>query len=398
MKRFGKLALIAVLVLSLSVIITACGGGGGGGGASPSTTPPPPAIGAVQSLSTTTQGAQAGSAGLNVAQSVSSTGGMLSGLVGSQSPKFKIPFASTSVPNKAVAGLTAKVKPLSAKAKAIRSSIMSAVSTTTMACDNVGGTQTMTLDDSTAAITLLMNNCQSGFDLNNGTIIITSGNMTIGTAASPFVNKTCTSVDCSAFNTIMTSVLSLSFTESPDLFSTTFLMTINGSIETVDNTVTPSTTDTTSMTGLSMKDVISQTTASLISGLTDTFNVDDLTINGSTAFTHTETGNDYGESDSFQDFKVTTMTDASYTTAYLSIDGIFAIALSPSDKCIEGTFAFSTTTPLQMDLATGSTLAGEIMVNYDTNVMFSSNGLTVTLAGGTPTIYTEAELNGLCAL
>lgn len=405
MKNIRIVVLISVLVLSIAALITACSSGGGGGSSSTTnnntTTPPPPTVSnAPTSVTTTTQGAQAGTAGVSVAQSVSSSGGMLSSLVsvGGHAPKLKLPFASSAAPNKAVARLTSKVKPISLRAKGLRSSILSAgsVTTITQLCDS--GSETMTMDMSNLSdITMVMNNCRTGLEIYSGTIIITATNMTIGTTASPFVYKTCSTAACASYDEVDTTVLSVSYQTSAGLNSTTDTMTADGYIDSVDNTL--ATTDHITMTSFRMVDVISQTTAALYTGGTETFDVDDLTLNGSVSTSHTETNNNYGESDTFQNFNVKTLTDSGLTTAYYSLNGTFAIALNPSDKCIEGTFSFTTTTPLMVktNVDPEVTVAGDITVN-GAHVVFTPAGLVNVTVSGTTISYTQAQLNSLCAL
>ena len=435
MKKSTQIVLSAVLVFSLAVFISACSSGGGGGSSTPSGTLPPPSggtpppaaptVGQPVTLSTTTQGAQAATAGVNVAQQVTSSSGLLSSLVSPGAPKIKIPFASASSNNKAVAKFVSKIKPLVAKAKTLSSSTLSAPTTTTMIqttdCTD-GGTQTLTItmtyDDAVNPPTVAMgnmsmvyNNCQEGADLTNGSVSFSgitgdvntdfSATITLGSASQPLTDKTCkttgTTIDCTQLDDVSTSSIAMSISETVGTNTTTDVMTMNGWMQYVDYTVSPVTTDLQMMTNFSVTDVTSQASAALISGGTATFNVDELTLDGTMSSSHSETGNDYGASDAFSAFKVKSMTDSGYTTEYLTIDGTFAIATNPTDKCIEGTFNFATTTPIKTDLTSGTTVAGALTVNSVGVVFNADNTVTITVSG-VPATYTEADLNGLCSL
>jgi hypothetical protein len=176
-------------------------------------------------------------------------------------------------------------------------------------------------------------------------------------------------------------------------------MTANGYFQFTDDTVTPVATDRQDMANFSITTAISTSSLpTVVVGQSATFDVYGLTLNGSVATTHTETGNTFGESDTFQNFGVTFSTDNA-TTEYYSINGTFAIATNPADQCIEGTFSFVTATPIEVDIRTiPVTVAGQITVNSNVSAVFSSNGVVVTVNGGTPKTYTEADLNTLCDL
>jgi hypothetical protein len=409
MKKSTQIVLSAVLAFSLGIVISACSSGGGSSSSSPATgtqPPPAPTITAPKSLATTTEGAQAASAGVNVAQGATSSGGMLSGLVALGAPKLKIPFASTSV-NKAVANFTAKIKPLAAKAQTLRSTLLSAATTTTITqpCTNAGF-MTITMDTMTPNnMTFAFNSCQENTDLINGTMILTgattagsSSTMQIGTDAAPFTDKTCTDSGCTQFSDVTTAAITMSFTTTVTT-STTDVMTLNGWMQFVDNTVSPATTDREDMSNFSITNAMSTgVTASTVGGGTSSsFDVDTLTLNGSASTTHLETNNDFGEADTFKDLQVKYETDY-LTTAYYSIDGLFAIALNPADKCIDGTFNFVTITPMTVDLATGgNTVAGEFTVNNPggADVVFNSNGTVTVTVNGVTQDY--SNFDSLCA-
>ncbi len=401
MKKSTQVVLSAVLVFSLAIFISACSSGGGS--SSPSTGTPPPAaptITAPKSLATTTEGAQAASAGVNVAQSATSSGGMLSGLVGMAAPKLKIPFASSSVNNKAVAEFTAKIQPLAAKAQALRSTLLSAATTTTMPCTNAGD-MTITMDTMNN-MTIAFNSCQQNTGLMNGTMILTAATTTggtntmqIGTDAAPFTDKTCTDTSCTQFFDVTTAAITMSVTTTGTT-TITNAMTMNGWMQFVDNTVSPVTTDRENMASFSINDVMSTATGTTVAGQSATFNVDTLTLNGSASTTHIETNNDFGEADTFQNLVVKYETDNS-TTAYYSIDGLFAIALNPADKCIDGTFNFVTLTPMTVVLPGGNTVAGEFTVNNPggADVVFNANGSVTVTVNGVPQDY--SSFGSLCS-
>lgn len=395
MRRFVLFALIAIMALGLSVFFTACGGGGGSSSSSNSS--------GITSINTNTQGVQAASAGVNVAQSMSTAGTGLSDLVGMAAPKLRIPFASSAVKQNAISKFSSRIKPLVAKARTLRSSaIMTAATSTTMSCATAG-TETLSIDLTSINISTTFNNCQKGNELLNGTISLagndTGGTVTIGTASSPFTLSTCTNLACTSFSDVITSVATI-FTETTNgtTGAVTDNMTANGYVQFTDNTVSPSATDRQEMSNFSITTAISSSSLTTVAGQSATFDVYGLTLNGSVSTTHTETGNNFGEADTFANFVVTFSTDNA-TTEYYSINGTFAMATNPADQCIEGTFNFVTLTPITVDIHPAPvTVAGRITVNTNVDAVFNSNGVVVTVGSGTPKTYTEADLNTLCDL
>ncbi len=234
----------------------------------------------------------------------------------------------------------------------------------------------------------------------NGTMILTAATTTggtstmqIGTDAAPFTDKTCIDTGCTQFSDVSTAAISMSFTTTGTT-AITNAMTMNGWMQTVDNTA--ATTDREDMANFSINDVMSTATGTTVGGQSATFNVDTLMLNGSVSTTHTEANNDFGEADTFQNLTVTYKTD-NLTTAYYSIDGLFAIALNPADKCIDGTFNFVTITPMTVDLSTGNTVAGEFTVNNPggADVLFNSNGTVTVKVNGVLQDY--SNFNSVCS-
>ncbi len=160
MKRYGVIALIAVLVLGLAIYFAACSGGGG-------------------SSSVSTGTASAG-VGASVASTAINSGTMaLSSTVGGSSsgaPHLKPQNLSSAV-NSFYSGLQAKRASASAfRAKLLAGTISSApVSTTTNSCLG-GGTVTTIWDVTTAGtttittLTLTNNNCTDLFSIGTDTI------------------------------------------------------------------------------------------------------------------------------------------------------------------------------------------------------------------------------------
>jgi len=83
----------------------------------------------------------------------------------------------------------------------------------------------------------------------------------------------------------------------------------------------------------------------------------------------------------------------------LSITGTISTDFTP-DRCYEGTFTFSTVTPLEFDATTGQAIAGYLIINNTVHVMFNPDGsVSVSTDGGmTYTNYALADLEGLCLL
>lgn len=126
-----------------------------------------------------------------------------------------------------------------------------------------------------------------------------------------------------------------------------------------------------------------------------------ITANGSVTETKYK-GNNLVLSEKYsfsKDFKVNYTYDYEYE--YLTINGTFGIDLTP-DACIEGTFNIVTVEALQTELSTYQIIAGELIINDNTTVIYSLDEegntiITVTVNGQSYT-FSEAELNNLCPL
>ncbi len=412
-RTFAFATLAVLLIASLALYLGACSSGGGssstpgsttntggnntGGNNTGTTTTTTATVGSPTSLATTTQGAQSAAVGMNLMQSGSSDGNMLSSLVGagSAAPQFTLPGASTK-PSPALAALVKKTGPLAAEARSLRSSLLPV--TGTPANCAYGGTKTVSYDLS-GNVTLSFASCNDGMDLMSGSMILTNGTPTstlvVGTSGSPFSDKSCTDSTCTSFSDVTTAVVTItSVMTTGTNGSANEAITADGSVTDVNND--NQTTDVATLNQFRISIASSTTTTNTIAGQPATFYESDFSLNGAASTQHTEPNNNYGESITYQNFTISTLTDGA-TTYYMSIDGTAAVASNPTDLCIDGTFVFHTITPIAMDLTTANslTVAGEFTINTVTDVLFNSNGTVTITVNGTPQDINS--LYGVCA-
>ncbi|MDA8101034.1 MAG: hypothetical protein M0042_15555 [Nitrospiraceae bacterium] len=394
-----KLFAVLAVLFAAAVIMTGCGGGGGGttGG------------GVATAPSTTSQAKQAassGSQGVNMAAG-SSTTFQNFGQVGLSSvgaPSFKL--AKKNV-NDAGLSKTARLSGKFAKAKSVakamaamkKAKTMKAATTipsTTGSCVDSGSYTYSGSYDSVAgsvSITMTFANCrEDGLEM-NGTMKMdgteTASNFTItetiGTAAAKF-----TMLEFGDYSyTMLVSKMEAAITMgmSGDYNTTSGAITgdytVNGTMSVLDYV----TTNTYSMTYSNNK-----ITLTLTPGTTSTFAEKlDMQVDGSFSESWTEGTTNYGVSMSYSAFKITdtVMNDGSVTE---SLSGSFTIDFTP-DQCFEGTYSFETVTPIKYN-ANGMTIAGEIVVNTSTHIVFNSDGtITVTLVnnGQTTTVANHID-------
>ena len=75
------------------------------------------------------------------------------------------------------------------------------------------------------------------------------------------------------------------------------------------------------------------------------------------------------------------------------------VSTTPADRCIDGTFSIATNTPIQIDGVTGQTKAGQITINGNAVTTFNSDGsVSVSVDGGAAVVYSQTELDSMCAL
>ncbi len=395
MKRLGLFALVIVLFLGLSIFFAACSGGGGGSSPAPG--------GGVTSLSTTTQGAQSASASVTSALNVASTGVQLSNIASTGGslavPRFNA-FAGANTKTTAVSKFAARFSPVVRKARAMRASATGYPMA--ISCDSrITGTvaplspdsTTIDVDTTGSNFTITFTQCQdtSTNTLTDGVMAIagtgTSGTFTLGSASRLF---TVTDYSPSAPTAaIAKSQANVTMSVASTGISAT------GSFEEWDYVA--HTHDLGTLTNFSVTAASTTTTINSTS-----YNVDTLTVGGSESATtyvsDTDSTINYNETAGFTNFSVAYKTPASGTgNEYLSINGAFSSSTTPA-KCIDGTFSIVTNTDIEID-PYGVTQAGQVTINSNVVATFQANGaVSVSVNGGAAQIYTEAQLNSVCAL
>jgi hypothetical protein len=101
-----------------------------------------------------------------------------------------------------------------------------------------------------------------------------------------------------------------------------------------------------------------------------------------------------GVSYTYNNFKTGLIVDPNYDQ--YSIDGVVVIDYTP-DFCYDGTFNFKTITPIKYDNNLDHTVAGKIIVNDLTSIIYNSDGsITVTTGNLSKTFSDEDELEDIC--
>jgi hypothetical protein len=390
MKTFGFFAIIAILILGLSIFFAACGKGS-------------------NSNLTTTQGAQSASESVMSALNVLSTEVQLSNLASTGGTGVNTTvqslnkFTEANVHATAVSKFVVRYSPTLRKFQAIKASAAgfpiayscATGMTTTVPLNNVNS---LIVDyDGVSTYTLTFNACLDGSMLSNGVMQILSGTaeiFTIGSSDSPFTitdfasATSTTAIDMSQANLAM---LFTTNSTSP----ATATIAASGTFEEWDYVLHTHDFDT--LTNLSMT---SESTTTTINTASE--NVDTLTVNGSQSITNyvsdTDSTFNYNETIIFTNFIVAHKTAlAGNGNDYLNINGTFNIVNSP-EVCLDGTFSITTTNDIQID-SNGLTQAGLVTINSYAIVTFLPNDvITVSSGGGTPQTYTAAQLNSICAL
>jgi hypothetical protein len=111
-----------------------------------------------------------------------------------------------------------------------------------------------------------------------------------------------------------------------------------------------------------------------------------------TSGTITEAGPVRTVTTSFSNFEMKFDVTASNTD--ISINGTFTIA---SGSCFDGTFTLVTNTPIRID-STGTTIAGQIVINGATTMTFNADGSVTVNTGGESQTYTSIDDVDVCPL
>lgn len=391
MKTLGLFALIAIIILGLSIFFAACGGKGS------------------NSNLTTTQGAQSASESVTSALNVLSTGVQLSNLASTGGTGVSLvaqslkEFTESNVKATAVSKFAARFSPTLRKAQAIKASATAfpiayscATGMSTTVPLNI--VNSLTVDyDGVSTYTLTFNACLDGSMLSNGVIQIspaTAEILTIGSSDSPFTITDFASATSTTAIDMAQANISMLFTINATSPATDTIAT-SGTFEEWNYVLHTHDFDT--LTNLSITSESTTTAFNIASN-----NVDTLTVNGSQSITtylsDTDSTVNYNEAISFTNFIVDYKAAASGNgNAYLNINGIFYIVNTP-EVCLDGTFSITTTNDIQVD-SNGVTQAGLVTINSNAIVTFLANDvITVSSGGGPPQAFTAAQLDSICAL
>ena len=403
MNRVAPFGLIVVVVLGFSILLAACGSGGGDSNAG---------VGAVTSLSTTTQGAQSAAASVASARSIASTGVQLSNIASTGGilavPRFKA-FAGTSTQSTAINKFAASFSPVVKKTALMRASnigfpialsCVSGATGTVLPLSNNSMTIDMDMTGTNFTITFTQCKDASTYKLTDGVMniagAINSGVFTIGSASRLFTvtdytsSTMTTTVDKSQAN------ITMSFSSTGTTLTTMDTISASGSFENWDYVL--HTHDLETLTNLSI--TVASTTTTINSA---SYNVDTLTIGGSKSGTayasDTNATVNYNDTSSFSNFVVAYKTPASgMGNDYLTINGTFNIATTPLNNCIDGTFSITTDNDIQID-SSGVTQAGLVTINSNVGVTFLGGGaVQVSVNGGATQTYTALQVDSVCAL
>lgn len=395
-KSFSSVA--TVLVLGIAVFFASCGGGGGGGNSAPSITP----------ISTPAQGAQSATASVSTFRSMSYTSTSLLGFtsLGGISPTpIKMPV--TSGPESTAAEKFAtRFAPVAKKAAALRSSIAGVPQ---ISYCSGGGSTTMDMDASGTSMTMTFNNCNEGDTLTDGTIAVYgvshdsnsgSGNISVGSADHPFVETIYSGFTSTVINEVSTAAVAMSFTATDiNTANPTFTMTMNGYFDDVDHVA--QTHEKQVMNNFSFTGALDGSTTT-IGGIS--YEVVTATVNGTV--TGTTYASDTDPTVSYQQgpntFTNVVIIDkrplSGVGDEYLSVNGTLSISTTPAE-CINGTFSIVTNADLQIDGTTGHTKGGQMTINGNAVATYNSDGsVSIVVGGGAAVVYSQAELDSICAL
>lgn len=392
------------LISTVALFLYACGGGGGGGGSSSSTTPITTAAQGSQAASSGAQGARAGTGISDLASSIGSAAG--SGALGIQKPmnpltKKSAKYMKMIAMNNKVAHSKAmqKVAASLSAAREKASYAITSVSQTGVACAD-GGTFdfTGTFDDQakTFDLTMTFADCRDGGSQTNGKAHMTATvnfdqtthtgsavlNFTLGDStvspAAPFEIQDYQEISGNKYANLVGVFSTTAALSENDTFSSagsaTFTLTATG-----DATFNDFTT-TTTINFAGFKDEGSFDTAA------GTFNDK---LNGGITESETKTDGTHSVAVTFTDFaaSVTTSTSNGDFLADVSYSGTVKIDFTPDADCPgEGTFSVATTTPLHYVNGDACPVAGHLVINGNTNVVFNSDK-SVDVTVGTDTTH-----------
>ncbi|MCG3111433.1 MAG: hypothetical protein MCM46_06365 [Candidatus Manganitrophus sp. SB1] len=402
-KRFS---LTIGMLLSISLLVYACGGGGGSssGGGGGGTTPISNASQGSQAASSGTTGAQSGTALSDIASSLgSAAGGGVFGLSKPMSPftKQNPKYAKIVAMNNKVARSKSMMK-ISNRMKAVKAKTSFAVGDGEAVDCTDGGTVTATgSPDSSGAfdLDLVFSDCREegtqingpvsmtatgNFDENTQAGILTM-NMTLGEGSNAFSIQDYEEINGNAYANLV------GVMESTMTLNTSFNMTsaTAGSV-------------TLAATGDASFDDFTETMNILFVGFEDESAFDETAgtfsnnLNGAITQSFTEDDGTHTTAISFTNMAVSATEND--TGEAVSLSGTVAVNFTPDTDCgIEGTFSFQTVTPLQYDSGESCPVAGHLVINSNTNIEFNSDqSVDVTVGSETSSFASCDELFDIC--
>ncbi len=422
MKRYGVIALIAVLVLSLAVYFAACsGGGGGGGGGTP-----------VVSYSTSTQAAS-GVKSVTGAMSLSSTvGGLASGMAGAVvpppasyggAPTLRAKAAANTgaianidprlkaVVDKMVADIKGStIKKSIAKARSLKtasslaSSLAPTVITGTFNCGR-SGTFTITATDSSTAsfnendIVVAFNACidsasTTDYQTASGSVHFYEKYMLDNSSTTDNLGATALTLTTYASSTLVsTDVIDGTFASTYSV-GTNSVETWSDSANASFSTTSPSNVKLSfNMNNISSVDVYTPGTTS---------DTEDYTMNGSFVFDISDSTGSLASitlaftnlNDKWQSSNVTPFPEDEW------LNGTISLTWTPSSgaDCMPGALTISTAAGTPMHYATSvdsCPSSGTVVANNATVEFGKPSGYQVTVTvGGTSQVFTDCYFAG----
>ncbi|MCG3116759.1 MAG: hypothetical protein LLH30_13855 [Candidatus Manganitrophus sp. SA1] len=409
-KRFG---LTIGMLLSISLLVYACGGGGGSssGGGGGGTTPISNATQGSQAASSGTTGAQSGTALSDIASSLgSAAGGGVFGLSKPMSPftKQNPKYAKIVAMNNKVAHSKAMMKVANqmkaTKAKAKTSFAVTVVPTEEVDCTDGGTLSTGgSFDDATGAfdLDLLFSDCREEGSQINGPVSMTATgtfddtaqtgsftmNMTLGNANTEFSIQDYEEINGNVYANLV------GVMESTMTLITSFNMTSEtaGSVTLEAN-------------GNASFDDFTGTMDIIFAGFEDESIFNDTNgtfsnnLNGAITQSQTDSDGTHTAAISYTDMTVS-VTDNANGEA-VSIVGTVAVNFTPDTDCgIEGTFSFDTETALQYNDGDSCPVAGHLIINGNTHVEFNSDqSVDVTVESETTSYASCNDLLDICGV
>lgn len=390
-KYFG---LTLGLLLSTSLFVYACGGGGGSSSGGGNTSISNASQGS-QAASSGTEGAEAGAGLSDIANSLGSIG--VSAL-GKPSLKPVNPLTLKNQKYSKIVSMNNKVaqsslmQKVAARTKAAKMKTAAApenVDLSTELCTTGTAEGTMDLVGSNVTIVIDFVSCQDGETTMNGRFSMTGSfdetatgisadlDMTLGNGNTPL---TIADID-GVLSALLTLGNDLTMTEDGSI---TFSLTGNGTVEFDDGSesFTFTLTNFKSAGTVSGLDDLTNTT------FTDKLNGSIDVTDGANSFTVTFTN---------FDTVVTSTETGGQSILTISYSGKVKTNFTP-DGCIEGTFTFTTQTPLQFIDGASCPTAGQVTVNGNVTIQVNNDTTIDVTVGGDTQQFTCDEFSSSCAV